>query len=63
MILKIGESALYQHSGLVVVKYRSMKDRTAGKPKLVYVLSTAYAPAMGHTNKMHKDGNVIQKQT
>ena len=40
-----------------------MKDRTAGKPKVVYAFSTAHAPAMGHTNKRDKDGNDIQKPT
>ena len=40
-----------------------MKDRAIGKPKQVYVLSTAYAPAMGHTNRRDRDGNVIQKPT
>ena len=40
-----------------------MKDRAAGKPKEVYVLSRAHAPARGHTNKRDKDGNVIQKST
>ena len=40
-----------------------MKDRAVGKPKEVYVLSTTHAPAMDHTNKRDKDGNVIQKPT
>ena len=40
-----------------------MKGRAAGKPKVVYVLSTACVPAMGHTNKRDKDENVIQKPT
>ena len=59
MALQKGEAAFYQHNGLVVVRYRAMKDRAAGKPKVVYLLSTAHAPAMGHTNKSDKDGNVI----
>ena len=63
MKLKKGEAAFYQHNGLVVVKYRAMKDRTAGKPKVVYVLSTANALAMGHTDKRDKDGKIIQKPT
>ena len=63
MKLQKGEAAFYQHNGLVVVKHRAMKDRAAGQPKEVYVLSTAHAPAMGHTNKRDKDGNIIQKST
>ena len=47
----------------MVVKYRAMKDRASGKPKEVYVLNTVHAPAMGHTNKRDKDGDVIQKPT
>ena len=62
-MLKKGEATFSQHNGLVVVKYRAMKDRTAGKPKVVYVLSTGHAPAMGHTNKRDKDRNAIQKLT
>ena len=61
MKLPKGEAAFYQHNGLVVVKDRAMKGRAAGKPKEVYVLSTAHAPAMGLTNKRDKDGNIIQK--
>ena len=36
---------------MAVAKYRAKEDRPNGKPKEVYVLSTAHAPAMGHTNK------------
>ena len=61
MKLQKGEAASYQHNGLVVVKYRAMKDKAAGKPKEVNVLSTPHAPAMGHTNKRDKDGNIMQK--
>ena len=63
MTLKKGETAFYQHNGLVAIKYRAMKDRTTGKTKVVYVLSTAHATAIGHTNKRVKDGNVNQKPT
>ena len=60
MTLTKGEATFCQHNGYVVVKYRAMKGRTAGKPKVEYVLRTAHAPAMGHTNKRDKDINVIQ---
>ena len=39
MKLQKGEAAFYQHNGLVVVKYRAMKDRAAGKPKKRYMFS------------------------
>ena len=49
--LEKGDAAFYQHEEVVVEKYRTKKNRSNGKPKEVYVLSTAHAPAMGHTNK------------
>ena len=54
MTCRKGEAAFYQHNGLMVVRYRAMKNRTAGKLKVAYILSTAHAPAMGHTNKWIK---------
>ena len=39
------------------------KTDKVGKPKEVYVLSTAYVPTMGETNKREKDGNIIIKPT
>ena len=46
---------------MVVAKYRAKKDRSNGKLKEIYVLSTAHAPAMGYTNKRDKDGDIISK--
>ena len=61
--LEKGDAAFYQHIDVVVAKYRAKKHRSNGKPKKVYVLSTAHSPAMGHTNKRDKDGNTITKPT
>ena len=61
--LEKGDAAFYQHEDVVVAKYRAKKDRTNGKQKEVYALSTAHAPAMGHTVKRDKDGNIITKPT
>ena len=61
--LEKGDAAFYQHEDVVVAKYTAKKNRTNGKPKEVYVLSTAHAPAMGHTNKRDKEGNTITKPT
>ena len=61
--LEKGEAAFYQRTGIVIVKYRARKDKANGKPKVVYVLSTAHAPVMGNTNRRDRDGNVIQKPT
>ena len=58
-----GEAAFYQPNGIVITKYRSMQDKSTGKPKMVYALSTAFAPGMGNTNRRDRDGNVIQKPT
>ena len=55
MSLRKGEAAFYQHNSLVVTMYRAMKDRRAGKPKVVYALNAAHAPAMSHANKRDKD--------
>ena len=61
--LEKGDAAFYQHEDVVVAKYRAKKDRSNGKPKEVYVLSTAHASAMGYTNKRDKGGNTITKPT
>ena len=61
--LEKGDATFYQHEDVVVAKYRLKKDRSNGKPKEIYVLSTAHAPAMGHINKRDKDGNIITKPT
>ena len=61
--LEKGDVAFYQHEDMVVGKYRAKKDRSSGKPKEVYVLSISHVPAMGHTNKRDKDGNIITKAT
>ena len=63
MQLGKGEAAFYKANDIVIVKYRALKDRSIGKPKVVYVLSTAYAPRIGHTNRRDRDGNLIQKPT
>ena len=56
MRIEQGDAAFYQHKDVVVAKYRAKKVRSNGKAKEVYVLSTAHAPAMGHTNNRDKDG-------
>ena len=61
--LEKDDAAFYQHEDMVVTKYRGKKDRPNGKPNGVYVLNATHAPAMGHTNKREKDGNIIIKPT
>ena len=63
MSLQRGEAALYQHIGYIIVIYRAMKYRAAGRQKVVYAPITAPVPEMDHTNKRDKDGNIIQKST
>ena len=47
-----GDAAFYQHEDVVVANYRAKKNRMEWKAKGgLCVLSTAHAPAMGHTNK------------
>ena len=61
--LALGAAAFYQHDGLMIAKYRALKDRASRKPKVVCVLSTAHTPAMGNTNKRDREGNIVQKPT
>ena len=49
--LNKGESAYFQHEDLVVLKFRSHKKSSSGKPKIVYLLTTAHKPALGNTTK------------
>ena len=63
LALDKGAAAFYQHDGLMIAKYRALKDRASGKPKVVCVLSTAHTPAMGNTNKRDREGNIVQKPT
>ena len=46
-----------------VASTEQRKTDQNGKPKEVYVLSAAHAPAMRHTKKRDKDGNIITKPT
>ena len=59
--LERGQAAFYQSNDIVIAKYRSNKDRAAGKPKCVNILSTGHGAAMGNTAKRDRDGNIIQK--
>ena len=55
------EAAFYESNGVVVLKFRAKKDKARGKPKIVNVLTTAFSPAMGNTNRRDRDGNTIMK--
>ena len=61
--LNKGESAFFQHDDIVIMKYRSLKNSSSGKPKVVHLLSTAHRPAQGNTNKRDRDGKIIRKPT
>ena len=61
--LNKGESAFFQHDDIVIMKYRSLKNSSSGKPKVVHLLSTAHRPAQRNTNKRDRDGNIIRKPT
>ena len=61
--LEKGNAAFYRHEDMVVAKYKAKNDTSSGKSMEVYVLSTAHAPGMGHTNERDKDGNIINKPT
>ena len=61
--LNKGESAFIQHDDIVIMKYRSLKNSSSRKPKVIHLLSTAHRPAQGNTNKRDRDGNIIRKCT
>ena len=43
------------------VKYRATKDKSDGKPKVVYMLTTEGPASMAPSGKSDKDGNPIVK--
>ena len=45
----------------MAIKYRSAKNKSDGKPKVVHLLSTKHNAAMKNTSKTDHDGNTIQK--
>jgi hypothetical protein len=48
-------------NNLLAVKYRSHKDKSDGRPKVVHMLSTCHMNNMGNTNKRAADGSFIKK--
>ena len=44
-----------------VVKYRDVKDKAQGKPKVVHVLLTKHEAKMKDDQKRNADGDIIQK--
>ena len=61
--LKKEASAYFQHDHMMVMKYRSLKDSSTEKSKVVHLLSTAHMPTEGNTNKRDRDGNIVKKPT
>ena len=53
--LNKGESAFFQHDDIVIMKYRSLKNSSSGKPKVVHLLSTAHRPAQGNTTTIWEE--------
>ena len=58
-----GTAAFYKapNKDILAVKYRAAKDNAAGKPKVVFLLSTDHEDRMANTNRRDANGNVVQK--
>ena len=58
-----GQSIFYECDAeeMVAVKFRSLKNKSTGKPKVVHLLSTAHDATTGPTGKKDKDGNDVIK--
>ena len=55
-------SAVFKHYGnILAIKFRTAKNKSDGKPKVVHLLSTQHTAAMKNTSKTDDDGNIIQK--
>jgi hypothetical protein len=58
-----GTSMFYscENKNIMVTKYRSHKDKSDGRPKVVHVLSTVHSNTVRATNKRDKDGQPVKK--
>ncbi|XP_064631644.1 piggyBac transposable element-derived protein 4-like [Lineus longissimus] len=60
-----GQSIFYRCNDehVLAVKFRALKDKSTGKPKIVHLLSTATAADTGPTGKKDRAGNDVIKPT
>jgi hypothetical protein len=60
-----GQSIFYkcEEKKVLAVKFRSSKDKTGNKPKIVHLLSTCHKAEVKNTKKKDRDGNPIVKPT
>ena len=58
-----GQASFYKEDQrqVLAVKYRAAKDKSQGKPKIVYPLSTDHEDVMLPTRRRYENGNAIQK--
>ena len=56
-----GTSMFYQCDDMLAVKYRAVKNKSDGKPKIVHMLTTKHTNVVAPTKKKDRDGEVIKK--
>lgn len=56
-----GESLFYKCNDIMAVKYRSHKDKSTGKPKVVHLISTRHRNEAADTGKKTKEEEAIIK--
>ena len=61
--LNRGGSAYFEHDDIIVMKFRAHQDRSSGKARVVYLLTTAHKPLQVNTSKSDRDGDIIQKSS
>jgi hypothetical protein len=58
-----GTSMFFSAGDVLAVKYRSHKDKSDGKPKVVHLITTQNTNVVRATNKTDKDGEAVKKPT
>ena len=56
-----GSAVFKEHENMLAMKYRGVKDKTAGKPKIVHEISTKHSARMANMSKFDGQGNYVRK--
>ena len=60
-VIDKGTSMFYSSNDVLAVKYRSNKNKSDGKPKVVHLLTSKHRNEVGNTGKKTRDGETIKK--
>ena len=55
-----GSAVFKKQENMLAKKYRGDKNKTAGKPKIVHVISTKHSSRMVNTLKVDGKGNIVR---